>query len=540
MTSMHDQTQGTTSVLPSTGVTSPSVMRLSGATSSRIYEFSKNNYKEGGAKLVFLTTDEQYAIARYKPKNMRESGHLLRYGLENALSFRESIVHDSDVNARSYWERLFVLPEEKLVTSSKTLAFAMRAIPNEFRWDENDLVDPHGDHPSMPGGEKKVSIVSNIRLRQNVRPSALGTFRELVDACVHVSRGIRKFNLLGRSYGDISLTNVLVNPVDGTALFIDLDNISTNRSHNRAMGGTPGFRAPELWLDGETPTSDSDDFSLAILLYKMLLLRHPFLDNPMQAESHFEKLPTSKLVYIESASDSINRYTLADVVRQLEEDQCEELESFAFPWWDLDALPAEKAVGRPLAKLFRQAFEDGFRNPGERPSALDWERALLRLESRLIKCPSPSCPAKWFPLAQGNLTTSSNLVCPFCGAILNSPWMALSVLENGNDKGWRIVITKDGPVFFSAWQLRIDQEYGEYLEHERLKSSVAEIRYQGECWMLKNKSNEAMTIIPARESEVRQLLMPGQSRLLSADDAFHLGMTLDPMTRLFRVWRMKA
>jgi hypothetical protein len=68
-----------------------------------------------------------------------------------------------------------------------------------------------------------------------------------------------------------------------------------------------------------------------------------------------------------------------------------------------------KDLGEDLEKLFLRAFVDGLHDPAMRPTAMEWERGLVRAWDLLHRCSNPDCDAKWFVLHD-----VKNPVCPFC------------------------------------------------------------------------------------------------------------------------------
>ena len=60
--------------------------------------------------------------------------------------------------------------------------------------------------------------------------------------------------------------------------------------------------------------------------------------------------------------------------------------------------------------MFDKAFIDGLHNPSLRPSANDWEDALVKTTDLMIPCSNPNCQEHWFVFDN---TTKPR--CPFCG-----------------------------------------------------------------------------------------------------------------------------
>ena len=67
-------------------------------------------------------------------------------------------------------------------------------------------------------------------------------------------------------------------------------------------------------------------------------------------------------------------------------------------------------MGPYLEELFLRAFVDGLHCPDSRPTAMEWEKGLVKTWDLLHPCENPDCAAKWFVLYD-----VQRPVCPFCG-----------------------------------------------------------------------------------------------------------------------------
>ena len=84
----------------------------------------------------------------------------------------------------------------------------------------------------------------------------------------------------GLVYGDVSSNNIMVsrsNEFTEVSL-IDLDNLSYFGERNSAEVWTPTYSAPEVADGSSAPTFESDDFSLAVVLFELITMVHPFMD----------------------------------------------------------------------------------------------------------------------------------------------------------------------------------------------------------------------------------------------------------------------
>ena len=66
-------------------------------------------------------------------------------------------------------------------------------------------------------------------------------------------------------------------------------------------------------------------------------------------------------------------------------------------------------TGCYLTPLFERAFIDGLHQPYLRPSADEWEHALVKTVDLIQPCVNPDCEQKWYVFAN-----STKPICPFC------------------------------------------------------------------------------------------------------------------------------
>ncbi len=190
------------------------------------------------------------------------------------------------------------------------------------------------------------------------------------------------------SYCDISGNNILVKKnAKGKNLtlsvkMIDVDNIYVAGRGKAFVLGTPRYIAPEVISKEKNPDILSDNYSLAVILFELLRCGHPYvsdqiLDGPPEME---DNAYAGKYDYVTDENST-------------------------------KMLPANIVFTEKLDKLFRRCFVDGKVNRLARPSAREFEYALLEASNKLICC--PSCNAWHYPRKQGR----KFLECPWCDAV---------------------------------------------------------------------------------------------------------------------------
>ena len=103
----------------------------------------------------------------------------------------------------------------------------------------------------------------------------------------------------------------------------------------------------------------------------------------------------------------------------------------SFPGWTPLKLPYT-LTGPYLAPLFLQAFVVGLDDPGMRPSANDWETALVKTVDLIQPCQNSDCAQKWYVF-----DNSTKPVCPFCGTAHQGKLPILNLYSSRKQDNYR-------------------------------------------------------------------------------------------------------
>lgn len=192
-------------------------------------------------------------------------------------------------------EFLFLWPEQ-IVTETGSAAsgamfgYVMKVLPDNF-YDMQDFLRSTGDQ------------------KQQIFKS----FHAMIWAAMYIVTAVRKLHLNGMSYKDLNAGNISINPETGRILMVDCDNISVD-GDPCSINGTRGYMAPEIVRSNfvKTPTIQSDQFSLAIILYRLFYMDHPmegkmWAQYPLITEKVEDLLYSIKPVYNMSKNDERNR-----------------------------------------------------------------------------------------------------------------------------------------------------------------------------------------------------------------------------------------
>lgn len=130
--------------------------------------------------------------------------------------------------------------------------------------------------------------------------------------CFQLAEGFHNLHSLGLCYKDISLGNVFLNPQAGSILICDNDNVSIDCQGSSVVLGTPGFMAPEILRGEQSPSAETDLFSLAVLIFRLLTRHDPFRGSQELAyscldEANLQQLYGKDPVFIFDPNNPSNR-----------------------------------------------------------------------------------------------------------------------------------------------------------------------------------------------------------------------------------------
>ena len=191
-------------------------------------------------------------------------------------------------------------------------------------------------------------------------------------ACIQLADAFRQLHIAGLSYQDISWGNVFINPSTGDVLVCDNDNISAHGASVAGIAGTMGFMAPEIVRGDAKPDSYTDLFSLAILMFRMLFIEHPF-DGRRFANEECPDHEFSKKIY---GTDPIFIFDPTNDKNRPDPDTQGNAELF----WGI--------YPKYLRDLFTTAFTKGLTDrENGRPLEQVWIDAFRRIKETIFPCP---------------------------------------------------------------------------------------------------------------------------------------------------------
>lgn len=220
------------------------------------------------------------------------------------------------------------------------------------------------------------------------------SFKAATEACIRIVSAFRILHNSGRCYQDMNDGNFFIEPKSGKVLICDNDNVAENNTETFIVG-TPRYIAPEIVLGTAEPSTQTDRFSLAVVLFMILCMNHPLEGKhwlvPCLTPEVERKLYGSAALFIYDKDDDSNR-------------PAKGVHNNVIKRWGY--MPTY------IQDAFLTAFgKEAIREPGRRLRELDWLKVLVRFQSDIVRC--QSCGNEVF------IADASSTPCDKCGQILD-------------------------------------------------------------------------------------------------------------------------
>ena len=363
-------------------------------------EFVDNIIGSGAMKDVYFAPDRSYVVAFYKTQQDFQAKDRLQM---ITGKYRESIFSQA---GGDYWRGLFCWPTAMLEHDGR-LGIVVPTYEKHFFFAYGSK---NNDFLGIKGKEKEGKWFASANNQSRfLDPRERGDWLSYLRICVLIARAVRRMHMAGLAHSDLSYKNVLVDPTTGHASVIGVDGLVVPGKYPPDVVGTPDFIAPEVVSTGhltksdpkrKLPSIDTDRHALAVLIYMYLFYRHPLRGGKVHDvgdEQRDELLSMGeKALFVEHPADASNRIKVAQV------------KPSELPWADTSKRPYTLA-GPYLSPLFKRAFVTALHDPAQRPTANDWEDALVKTVDLIQPCQNPACEQKWYIF-----DNSTAPVCPFC------------------------------------------------------------------------------------------------------------------------------
>jgi len=487
------------------------IIRIS-ATDGTPVEFIDEIIGAGGMKDVYFSPDKSYVVAFFRDKQDMNA----KDRLQNITGrYRDSIFNQA---GGEYWKNLYCWPT-RMVEYDGKIGITCPTYQNHFFFKKGSI---NNDFLGIKGKEKEGKWYASAKnLNKFLAPEEKGDWFKYFQICIRISRAVKRLHAAGLAHSDLSYKNVLIDPTSGQASIIDIDGLVVPGKYPPDVLGTPDFIAPEVISTKHLPLTDknrklpsikTDRHALAIMIYMYLLYRHPLRGgkvHDLDSAKDEELSMGLKALFIEHPSDSINRVK----VNQLHPSQ--------LPQGDPSKIPFS-VCGPYLKELYLKAFIDGLHKPDVRPTADEWEQALLKTVDLMQPCQNPNCWHKWFVFDN---TTQPK--CPFCGNVFRGQLPVLNFYSspkpgNFRPENYRLMVYNKQLLYL--WHVNKFVSANEKTTAEQ-KLPVGDFHFHNGKWILINRRLHSMfDKSEDKKIEIGQAvdLVEGKRILLSTDDGGRL------------------
>ncbi|KHD06064.1 serine/threonine protein kinase [Candidatus Thiomargarita nelsonii] len=219
----------------------------------------------------------------------------------------------------------------------------------------------------MPLRESHYKGIKDL-MKRRIEPS----FRALLTAGLELAHSFLQLHAKGLCYRDISFGNVFFEPNTGKILICDNDNVTIDGERKKSgILGTPRFMAPEIVSGAATPNTQSDLFSLAVLLFYMMIIHHP-LEGKKESQIKCFDLPAMNKLYGSEPVFIFDPHNHSNHPVQGYHDN-------AMIHWPI--------FPQSFRDLFTKAFTSGIRDPNNgRVRESEWRSMMVGLRDSIIYC----------------------------------------------------------------------------------------------------------------------------------------------------------
>lgn len=476
------------------------------------YQYVDNgDPKSGTAKNVYFSPDRKYVVAIFKAKqdfNQKER-------LKNIVTKYYNQIQTKDAG-QYYLDEIYRWPTDIIELNDK-IGLIVPIYNAKFFFKKgyttSDLIKGEEKNGKWFAGPK----FRNKQFPLSLHESELGKWLNYFQVCVNLSRGVKKMHQMGLSHSDLSYNNVLVDPISGSACMIDLDGLVVPGLFAAEVIGTADFIAPEVLSSKHLSKTDpnrklpnrlTDLHALACLIYMYLLHRHPLKGgkvHDLDTEKDDLLSMGEKALFVEHPTDKSNRPKLNQVSK------------WDIYWADVNKLPYS-ITGPYLKALFDKAFIEGLHNPMQRPTAEEWEMALLKTTDLMQPCSNSSCEQKWYVFDNTNTPK-----CPFCGTMHKGTLPVLDLYYQQKPGVWkpenqRLMVYSNQYLF--EWHVNRNLIRNEKLTTAQ-KVPVGYFTFHNNKWVFVNQKLTSL-VDKTNDKEIpmgtMMVLTDGQKILLSKED----------------------
>ncbi len=296
-------------------------------------------------------------------------------------------------------------------------------------------------------------------LNARVKFSGLYT---IVNTAIRITSAFRELHNNGKSYQDLNDGGFFIRPTDGDIRICDCDNIAPYGEH-LGIAGKPGYMAPEIVRGEKAPDKLTDRYSLAVVLFRLLLRGDPLegsrvLKSVCLTEEAERRHYGFEPMFVYNPDDDSNR-----PVRGVHNN--------IIKFW--------RIMPEYIREAFTHSFTVGLHQPEKRLIEKQWLDLLIKLRGDICSC---TCGIQNFA-PSFEQDENGKLICP-CGTHFAPPLE----LTDGKNR----VLLSDGTKLFG--------------EDFSVSAEVVRNKVNPSLWGLKNYTADTWTCtLPnGQEKEVPQ------------------------------------
>lgn len=345
------------------------------ATDGSVVEFINEAIGYGNNGTCYFSADRNHSIFIYNSITDQQI-KCIDYLLEGFSDSISQINHNEGYYSPSCCKDYFNLPLKKFYYKGK-VGLVYKIIPDKYYFNSG----------KFKGQEKEAKWFASAKLQNRFLPEdQKGDWRSMLGVCLNIARAMNILESRGVALCSLSYKDVLIDPDSGSAYIINfLGNTIIPNAISPDWLETPDFSAPEVFITRDLTTDDpnkvtrsilTNRHSLAVLIYMLLLNRHPLRGGrvcDLDPAKDEELSMGAKALFIEHPTDKSNRPN----VNQMNPSE--------LPQGDVTKRPYS-ICGPYLKALFDKAFIDGLHDSMKRPSAAEWEDALMKTMNLMKSC----------------------------------------------------------------------------------------------------------------------------------------------------------
>jgi len=315
--------------------------------------------------------------------------------------------------------------------------------------------------------------------------TSFNNFGAMVNGALNIVRAFKDLHYKGYNYQDLNDGNFSINPITGDVLICDNDNVM-GHGQSSGVAGKARYMAPEVVRGEKTPNTKTDRFSLAVVLYLLLIGDHPLegqkTNVPCLTNTNDKKFFGTEPVFMFDEQDDKNRPVQGKHVNAIMFWPC-------FPTFIQDA--------------FKKSFsKDSLLQSKDRLLDEQWLHLLVRLKSSIVKC--SHCGSEMF------IEHIGKTICPDCKKSISAIGYLKFAKKRSN-------LEMNVPIYegVSLYDYHMNESSEDY------KTIAANILVKPGKFGLENKSKNRWTVTaPDGNTNTKQ---PGETALLTSGTKIDFG-----------------